>query len=387
MNGHDGASPVPPERGASPERGARPGRIPARRRLGRALWYWSSGRVAGDRRKDTGRFLFSRMLLLPAAMFTVLALAATAYFNVHDRTRELRGRYAPALVDLAHARVSLTLAQAEAERRLGTGGGRPLPQTDLVGLGERYPSLVTAASQSLNSAIQTGALSKAQEQEVRVVSGLVVAYDDWIDWADSHHGSRPLRRAGMEYATTLLRGSPTAVLNRIGAVESRLRDSVADLSGARAVFAVTASAALLVTLALAFVFVGLLDFVRACLRVRSPSLALFALPVLLVFVVLWAGVSEERGAQQDVARSAVRLAKISVPRAAGPERTDGPGGPDAAIDEVESDLAGQLRGAHPDTWALASVLTLIVGAAGAVGCGLTIGRYGSEHWKIDWEPA
>ncbi|WP_125522815.1 hypothetical protein [Streptomyces sp. WAC 06783] len=371
----------------SPGRGAPPVDPPARRRPLRALWCWSSGRDPVRGRKHTGRFLFSRMLMLPALTFTVLALAGTAYFDVHGRTEDLRGRYAPALVELAHTRVSLSLAQAEAERRLGADDGEPLPQTDLVGLGERYPSLVTAASQSLNNAVQTGALSKAQEQEVRVVSGLVVAYDDWIKWADSHHDSRPLRRAGMEYATTLLRTGSTAVLNRIGVLETDLRSAVADLSGWRAMFAVTASAALLAVLVLAFVFVGLLDYVRARLRVRSPLLALYALPVLLVFGVLWSGVTVQHGAQQDVERSTARLGRISVPRAAGPERTEGADGPDAAIEKVDADLAGRLRGTHPGAWVLASVLALVVGAAGAVGCGLTLRQYGREHWKIDWRSA
>ncbi|WP_150242218.1 hypothetical protein [Streptomyces albofaciens] len=359
----------------------------ARRRPLRVLWYWSSGRDPVRGRKHTGRFLFSRMLMLPAVTFTVLALAGTAYFDVHSRTEELRGRYAPALVELAHARVALTLAQAEAERRLGTRGGRPPVQSDLVGLGERYPSLVTAASQSLNNAVQTGALDKAQEQETRVISGLVVAYDYWIDWADSHHDSRPLCRAGMEYATTLLRGSPTAVLDRIGTLETRLRASVAELSGRRTVFLVTASAALLAALVLAVLFAGLLDYVRARLRVRSPLLALHALPVLLVFAVLWAGATVQHRAQQDVERSAARLGRISVPREAGPERSDGPAGPDAAIEKVDSDLAGRLRGTHPGMWMLASVLALAVGAAGAVGWGFALRQYGREYWKIDWRSA
>ncbi|MFH8408872.1 hypothetical protein ACH4FX_29360 [Streptomyces sp. NPDC018019] len=369
---------------AAPSGGSTP-----RGRPVRALWYWSSGRDPARGRKHTGRFLFSRMLLLPAITFTVLALAGTAYFDVHGRTEELRDRYAPALVELAHARVSLTLAQAEAERRLGTRGGRPLPQTDLVGLGERYPSLVTAAAQSLNNAVQSGALSKAQEQEARVVSGLVVAYDDWINWANSHHDSRPLLRAGMDYATTLLRSGPTAVLDRIATLETQLRASVAALSGWRTVFGVTASGALLAALVLAFVFVGLLDFVRASLRVRGSLLAPYALPVLLVFAVLWTGVTVQHRAQQDVERSAVRLGRISVPSpsSAGAAGTDGPDGPAAAIEKVDSDLAGRLRGTHPGAWVLASVLALVVGAAGAVGCGFTLRQYGREHWKIDWRSA
>ncbi|WP_030018619.1 hypothetical protein [Streptomyces monomycini] len=378
----------PAEHGGK-DSGVRPGARGRRRGPGRALWHWSAGRDAGGALRPTGKFLFSRMVLLPALMFTVLALAGTAYFDVHRRTEELRDRYAPALVDLAHARVSLVLAQQEAEQRLGTGGDDPPPQTALVGLGERYPSLVTKASQSLNNTVQTGALSRAQEQVVRVVSGLVSAYDGWIDWAGSHHDSAPLRRAGMDYAADLLRTGPTAVLQRIDALEKDLRAAVADRGDRHTVLAVTASVALPATLLLVFVFVGLLDFVRAGLRVRGPLLVLYALPVLLVLVVLSSGVAAQQRAQRDVERSVSGIGQITVPRPSGDgtRQAGSSRGPDAAIDRADAALAERLRGTHPDGWARASVLALSVGAAGAVGCGLTLRRYGREHWKIDWGKA
>ncbi|MEF3116731.1 hypothetical protein [Streptomyces chrestomyceticus] len=329
------------------------------------------------------------MVMLPALMVTVLALAGTAYFDVHRRTEELRDRYAPALVDLAHARVSLVLAQQEAEQRLGTGDDAPLPQTALVGLGERYPSLVTEASQSLNNAVQTGALSRAEEQVVRVVAGLVSAYDGWIDWAGSHHDSEPLCRAGMDYAADLLRTGPTSVLQRIGVLEADLRAAVADRADRHMVLAVAASVALPATLVLLFVLAGLLDFVRAGLRVRSPLLLLSALPVLLVLVVLSCGVAAQQRAQRDVQRSVSWIGKITVPRPPtdGTQRADTPRGPDAAIERADTALAERLRNTHPDGWARTSALALAAGAAGAVGCGLTLRRYGREHWKIDWGKA
>ncbi|MEU7202215.1 hypothetical protein [Streptomyces sp. NPDC045470] len=359
------------------------------RRPVRALWHRSAGRDARGGLRPTGKFLFSRMVMLPALMFTVLALAGTAYFDVHRRTEELRDRYAPALVDLAHARVSLVLAQQEAEQRLGTGDDGPPPQTALVGLGERYPSLVTKASQSLNNVVQTGALSRAQEQVVRVVSGLVSAYDGWIDWAGGHHDSAPLRRAGMDYAADLLRTGPTAVLQRIDVLETQLRAAVADRADRHTVPAVAAWIALPAVLVLAFVFVGLLDFVRAGLRVRSPLLVLYALPVLLVLGVLSFGVAAQQRAQRDVERSVSLIGGITVPRPSGDgtQRAGSSRGPDAAIERADAALAERLRGTHPDGWVRASVLALSVGAAGAVGCGLTLRRYGREHWKIDWGKA
>ncbi|MFJ9031599.1 hypothetical protein ACIRQP_24395 [Streptomyces sp. NPDC102274] len=364
------------------------------RAAGRALWRWSSGRTPSGDRRSTARFLLGRMLLLPAVALTVLALAATAYFNLQGRTEQLRDRYAPALVELTHARISLTLAQYEAERRLGTGEDEPLPQTALVGLGERYPSLLTEASQSLNNAAQTKALGKAQEQEVRVISGLVVAYDDWINWANSHHGSDELRRAGMEYATGLLgsgRGpidaTSPALLDRVRSLEKELRADVDDLSAWTALPVGAASAALLAALVFTFTVVGTLNFVRGQLRIRSPLLTVFAVPVLLVLVVLAFGAAGQHRAQQYVRHTAGNLGAVSVAHAAGDsikKEIKSEIDTDTLIEEEDEQLAANLRDTHPGTWASAAALALAIASATTVACGFTLFHYGRRHLAIHW---
>ncbi len=193
----------------------------------------------------------------------------------------------------------------------------------------------------------------------------------------------------MDYAADLLRTGPTSVLQRIGVLEADLRAAVADRADRHMVLAVAASVALPATLVLLFVLAGLLDFVRAGLRVRSPLLLLSALPVLLVLVVLSCGVAAQQRAQRDVQRSVSWIGKITVPRPPtdGTQRADTPRGPDAAIERADAALAERLRNTHPDGWARTSALALAAGAAGAVGCGLTLRRYGREHWKIDWGKA
>ncbi|MFD5895515.1 hypothetical protein [Streptomyces sp. NPDC060366] len=341
------------------------------------MWRRSSGRTPAGRRRHTAQFLFSRMLLLPALALTVLALAGTAYLDLNGRTEQLRERYAPAMVELAHARTSLELAHREAKLRLRGDGGRPLIQTDLVGLGEKYPSLLTEAAQSLNNAAQTKALRAEQEQEVRVVSGLVVAYDDWIGWADSHHDSEVLRTAGLDYAASLL-GAPkssddTAVLNRIKALEGELRADAAELSGWTGLSTVTAWAALLAVLVFVFAVVGTLDFVLAQLRVRSPLLTLYALPVLLALGVLVLGAAGQQHAQRKVAEAGVALAAVSPTAQAG-----------TRIEVLDEELAAGLRGTHPGAWTLAAELALAVGAVGAVASGFTLFHYGRRHLRILW---
>ncbi|MFI6082928.1 hypothetical protein ACIBBB_18445 [Streptomyces sp. NPDC051217] len=343
------------------------------------MWRWSSGRrPTTGKRRHTAPFLFSRMLLLPALALTVLALAGTAYLDLHSRTQQLRERYAPAMVELAHARTSLNLADDEATRRLGANGTAPLRQTDLVGLGERYPSLLTEAAQSLNNAAQTKALRTAQEQEVRVVSGLVVAYDDWIRWSDSHHESTALRTAGLNYAESLLndRGSPAepiGVIDRIKALEGELDADASELSGWSALSAVTASGALLALLVLVFAVVGTLDFIRDQLHVRSLLLALYALPVPLVLGVLVLGAVGQHRAQREVRQAGVELAAV-------PATTEA----DPTIEALDEELAVDLRGTHPGEWALAAEVALTIGSVGAVASGFTLFHYGRRHLKIFW---
>ncbi|WP_329038053.1 hypothetical protein OIE71_31370 [Streptomyces sp. NBC_01725] len=342
------------------------------------MWRRCSGRTPTGRRRHTAPFLFSRMLLLPALALTVLALAGTAYLDLHGRTEQLRERYAPAMVELAHARTSLELAHREATLRLGEDGREPLIQTDLVGLGEKYPSLLTEAAQSLNNAAQTKALRAEQEQEVRVVSGLVVAYDDWIGWADTHHDSRALRTAGLDYAASLLHDGgdtpePTAVVDRIEALEDELNADASELSGWTALSAVTASGALLAVLVFVFAVVGTIDFVLAQLRVRSPLLTLYALPVLLALGVLVLGAAGQQHAQRKVSQAGVELATVNSTALADPR-----------IEMLDRTLAAELRGTHPGGWALAAELALAVGAAGAVASGFTLFHYGRRHLRILW---
>ncbi|PVE11094.1 hypothetical protein [Streptomyces scopuliridis] len=361
---------------------------------GRALWRWSSGRTPSGDRRSTAQFLLGRMLLLPAVAFTVLALAATAYFDLQDRTEQLRDRYAPALVELTHARVSLTLAQHEAELRLGRGDHGLPAQIALVGLGERYPALLTEASQSLNNVAQTKALRKAQEQEVRVISGLVVAYDGWINWANSHYGSDVLRKSGMEYAAGVL-GKDTgpidatapALLDRIRSLEKALRADVDDLSAWSALPVGAASAALLAALVFTFTVVGTLSFVRGQLRIRSSLLTVYAVPVLLVLVVLAFGAIGQHEAQRYVRDTAKSLGRISVPPAS-------EGGiknqirseikADNQIEDKEELLAANLRDTHPGAWTSAAGLALALAAATTVACGFTLFHYGRRHLAIHW---
>jgi hypothetical protein len=361
---------------AGGEQGARPSRAA---RLLPALWRWSRGRLESGGTRDTAQFLFARILLLPALALSVLALSGAAYFDVHDRTQQLRDRYSPALIDLAHARTSLELAHTEATRRLGSDDeGKQLPQTDLVGLGEKYPALMTEVSQSLNRAAQTAAFRKSQEQDLHVVSGLVVSYGDWIGWADRHHESRQLRESGLAYAKSLLRDNvphqrPTAVLNRIDELEKQLRLDMAHLSGWGVLSVAMEATALLAALVLAFALIGTLDFIRRKLSLRSLVLTFCVTPVLLALLVLSFGGITEHSAQQRVGGTITDLTRVKADAAS-----------DSTIEMLSGRLSADLERSRPGTWALAGALALAVGTAGALACGVTLFHYGRRHLEIHW---
>ncbi len=141
--------------------------------------------------------------------------------------------------------MSLRIADREAERSLAAG-----ESVRLSGIGKRYLTRTTRATQSLNQVARSGALTTAERQELDVVSGLVVDYGTWIDFAQDNVGDPPLRAAGLSYARSMLCTPPvparktdpggypscepghgsdaTAVVDRISALEESLRGRLAE---------------------------------------------------------------------------------------------------------------------------------------------------------------
>ncbi len=342
---------------------------PALRRLFPALWARASGRAGGG--VPTAAFLRRRMMVLPALAVVVLALTGAAYSDIHDRTERLRDRNTPALVDLARARTSLQLAHTEAKLRLGSG---------TVELGETYRSRLTEATQSLGRVAQSGALRKAQEQELRVVSGLVVGYGDKIAWAERHRETHALRRAVLAYADDMLKGPegavsenaeqppPTSILDRIEELESELREANAKLAAWSPLTLTAVAAAALAAALFAFVLVGSAVFLRDRLRLVSLQLALAALPVLITPVLLALGGSDEHGAQVKVHDELDGLKQVTADDDA-----------DRRIETVARQADTSMRDATPDTWALTAGVALPVAGVGALACGVTLFLYGRAY--------
>ncbi|WP_367320226.1 hypothetical protein [Streptomyces sp. HUAS ZL42] len=244
-------------------------------------------------------YLRDRLLALPLLAVVAFGAFGWACTDVRGDSAYVQDRLAPALVDLANAKASLFIAQGEAEENLGEG-----PAAELGGLGERYRTRVARATQSLNQVTRSGALNVAEEQELRVVSALVVDYTGWIGRAQGHAADPVLRDAELTYARSMLCSAPftarhsgerylscppttgsgaTSIVDRVSGLERHLRARLEQRAGwGGGVLA----AAVVSGLAFALLAAGLwrtVSFLRRRFRIRlSIPLVAAALPLLAV---------------------------------------------------------------------------------------------------------
>ena len=288
-------------------------------------YVWPS--AAGRRNRA---YLRDRLVALPLLAVVAFGTLGWAYGNVRDDSAYARDRLAPALVGLANAKASLFIAHGEAEKNLGEGLA-----PELSGLSERYRTRVARATQSLNQVTRSGALTVAEEQELRVVSALVVDYTGWIGRAQGHAADPVLRDAELTYARSMLCSTPvaatdrqdryppcsptvgsaaTSIVDRVSGLERELRERLADRAawgGATLVAAVVSG------LALVLLATGLwrtVSFLRRRFRIRlSVPLVAAGLPMLAV-PFLTADALLNQHAQTDAVPVADALAKRTSPQ-------------------------------------------------------------------------
>ncbi|MER5184628.1 hypothetical protein ABT009_41070 [Streptomyces sp. NPDC002896] len=164
--------------------------------MGRRLWRYAWPAPAG---RSNRAYLRDRLIALPLLSVIAFGAFGWAYADVRGDSAYLRDHIAPALVDLAEARVSLQIAQAEAGRALLDEDGA----VELSGLSERYRTRMKRATQSLSQVAQHGALTVSEQQKLDVVSGLLVDYSGWINRAQADD-DRTLREAELTYAQNML---------------------------------------------------------------------------------------------------------------------------------------------------------------------------------------
>ncbi|MEV1022175.1 hypothetical protein [Streptomyces sp. NPDC050264] len=287
-----------------------------------------------ENRTRNRAYLLDRLIALPLLAAVAFATFGWAYADIRDDSTYIRTQLAPALGDLADARISLRIAQREAEVSLDAGRA-----IELSGLGPRYAARTGAATQDIARLSRGGAFGEAQRQELDVISGLIDGYEEWIAWARTNVGNPSLRnpslsKAGLAYAQSMLCSEVTAepatrrdaayppcgaargvdattVVDRIAALERDLRHRLTERS-ALGPGVLAAAAVSLVSFTL--LVVGLwrtLVFLHRRMRIRaSVPLLAAALPLLLV---PWAVADGVRAWQAQ--RDAVPYARVLADRA------------------------------------------------------------------------
>lgn len=333
-------------------------------------------------------YLRDRLVAVPLLAVVAFGAFGWAYSGVRGDSVYVRDRVAPALVDLADAKASLLIAQGEAEQSLDEGRA-----AELGGLSERYRTRIARATQRLNQVTRGGALTVAEEQDLRVASALVVDYTGWIGRAQGHAADPVLRDAELTYARSMLCSAPaapvehedrypecppatgpgaTAIVDRVSGLEERLRERLADRAawGAGVIAAAAVSGLALVLLA-----AGLwrtVSFLRRRFRIRlsipltAASLPLLALPLLTADALL------AQHAQDAALPVAEALAERSSPKTEAIVEERPFDGPDpGAIEVLEARIDDGLAdgrlafldGAAPLVFPLGLVCAAVAGGA------------------------
>ncbi|WP_225858729.1 hypothetical protein [Streptomyces albicerus] len=364
-------------------RAARAARVIAAE-LARRVWRYLWPSTAGRRNRA---YLRDRLVALPLLAVVAFGALGWAYADVRDDSAYMQDRLGPALVGLANAKASLFIAQGEAEENLDEGRA-----AELSGLSERYRTRVARATQSLNQVTRSGALTVAEEQELRVVSALVVDYTGWIGRAQGHATDPVLRDAELTYARSMLCSAPvaaadsqdrfppcppttgsgaTSIVDRVAGLERQLRERLAD----RAAWGAGVHAAAVVSaLALVLLAAGLwrtVSFLRRRFRIRlSIPLATAALPLLAV-PLLTADALLAQHAQTEAVPVADALAERTSPATETVAEERPFDGPDPwAIEVLEARIDDGLSGGR---LAFLDGIAPFVFPAGLVGAGLAGG--------------
>jgi hypothetical protein len=364
--------------------------------LARRLWRHAWPSTTGRRNRT---YLRERLVALPLLAVVAFGALGWAYADVRDDSAYLRSRLAPALVGLANARASLFIAHGEAVANLdGTGA------VELVGLSQRYRTRVARATQSLNQVARSGALTVAEEQELRVVSALVVDYTERIGRARSNARDAVLRDAELSYARSMLCSTPvaaadrqeryppcrpvtgagaTSIVDRVAGLERELRGRLADRAawgpGVLAAAAVAGVALVLLAAGLWRTTV----FLRHRFRIRlSLPLAVAALPLLAV-PLLTADALLAQHAQSRTVPLAHSLAARTSPRTETIAEERPFDGPDPrAVEVLEARIDDTLSDGRLAFLDGVAPFVLPAGSAGAVLVGGALHAYRREYLVV-----
>jgi hypothetical protein len=279
----------------------------------------------------------------------VLATALATFLGVRASVAEVRERTAPAVLEVSLAKAALVAAHDAAVRTFEHGQAR------LTGPSERYEDEIALASQQLAQVAEHNAAGGPGSRTLRLIEGLLPAYNGFIGQADSHFrqdDGGPLAASSLQSASDLLTAPENGILAQLDTLEAAQRralDTQLDADWLDPAITLLWAVPLLVLLG---VLLWTQRFLTRRFR-RTVNAALLAATV--ACVLLGAGTALLLGVQAEARDSGVALERTVDARSA-----------------ATAAAAGQAQST------LAHVLTTQCGSGGAAACGDTVAAFAAS---------
>ncbi|VVJ21452.1 Integral membrane protein [Amycolatopsis camponoti] len=291
----------------------------------------------------TRKTLWWLRLGLVAGSALVLMSALATFIGVRASIAEVRERTAPAVLEVSLAKEALVAAHDAAvtafDRR----------QVRLTGPSEQYEDEIALASQQLAQVAEHNAAGEEGSQTLRLIEGLLPAYNGFIGQADAHFrqdNGGPLAASNLQSASDLLTAKENGILARLDTLAAAQRAALEKQLGTDWLDpAITLLWALPLLLTLALL-VWAQRFLARRFR-RTVNSALFAATAALV--LLGIGTALLLGIQSGARDSGAALGHTVDARSAATTATAG----------------------HAQ-WTLAQVLVASCGPGGVAACGYTV---------------
>ncbi|WP_328617322.1 hypothetical protein OHS18_13915 [Amycolatopsis sp. NBC_00355] len=168
--------------------------------------------MTGPARSTTRATLWWLRLGLVAGSVLVLATALVTLLQARASITEVRERTAPAVLEVSLAKEALVAAHGAAVAAFEHGQAR------LTGPSEQYEDQIARASQQLAQVAEHNAAGEPGSQTLRLIEGLLPAYNSFIGQADAHFrqdAGGPLAASNLQSASDLLTAGENGILARL----------------------------------------------------------------------------------------------------------------------------------------------------------------------------
>ncbi|MEV6644419.1 hypothetical protein [Amycolatopsis sp. NPDC051371] len=294
----------------------------------------------------TRQTLWWLRLGLVAGSALVLVTALATFLGVRASIAEVRERTAPAVLEVSLAKEALVAAHDAAVSAFEHGQAR------LTGPSEQYEDEIARAGQQLAQVAEHNAAGEQGSQTLRLIEGLLPAYNSFIGQADAHFrqdDGGALAASKLQSASDLLTAKENGILARLDALAAAQRAALDQQLGTDWLDPAITLLWALPLLLLLVLLVWAQRFLARHFR-RTVNSALFAATA--GSVLLGVGTALLLGVQSGARDSGAAL-----------ERT------------VDARSAATTATAGHAQWTLAKVLVASCGPGGAATCGETVAAF------------